>query len=247
MQNIKIVIPCYNEQSRLPVETILSYLKKNENVSVLLVDDGSRDNTRALIESAAARLPSRIQTLSLDENSGKAEAIRQGMLSLILNRQADWFGYWDADLATPLEEIQHLLDCAAEPVQLLMCSRVKRSGARIERYVWRHFAGRCMAALIAFTLKLPVYDTQCGAKLIRASAARQVFGEPFLTKWLFDVELIARINLANPNREVLPILEVPIKQWTDIPGSKLKVKHMFSSLGEIVRIYRRYHAAMVNK
>jgi glycosyltransferase involved in cell wall biosynthesis len=156
MSKITLVIPCYNEQQRLPLDPILAFLKANEGVSILFVDDGSRDNTRSLIESAAARLPERIKTLSLNKNSGKAEAIRQGMLHLAASSEAEWFGYWDADMATPLDEIHHLLAHANGSVQLLMASRVKRLGARIERHAWRHLLGRCMATLIAFTLKLPV-------------------------------------------------------------------------------------------
>lgn len=202
----------------------------------MLVDDGSRDQTCRVIEAAATRLPGRIRTLCLAENSGKAEAIRQGILTMAQESDAQWLGYWDADLATPLDELHHLMEHAEEGVKMLMCSRVKRLGARIDRHAWRHVAGRCMATLISLALKIPVYDTQCGAKLLHRSVVHTAFDQPFSSRWLFDVEIISRIQGSADDHR---ILEIPITKWTDVPGSKLKFNHMFCSLIDIARIYLR--------
>ncbi|MBN1980743.1 MAG: glycosyltransferase [Chitinivibrionales bacterium] len=240
MSKITIIIPCYNEAGRLPTEGIISFLKQHSNINLWLVNDGSKDETARRIDAIARELPEQVQTLHLHENLGKAEAIRQGMLQASVQSDSDWFGYWDADLATPLDEIQHLMYHAKEPYRLLLCSRIKRLGARIHRHAWRHFAGRVMATLISWVLRLPVYDTQCGAKLISPQEIKDVFSEKFLTAWLFDVEIIARLQTKYNNDIQNILLEVPIYQWEDIPGSKLRVSHMFFALIGIIRIYLKY-------
>ncbi len=243
MQKVIIIIPCFNEARRLPVEQILSFLNQNANINICLVNDGSNDATGKVIDDAAATCPEQIKTLHLKQNSGKAEAVRQAMLESLADKRFDWFGYWDADLATPLEEINHLLNYANGPVKLLMCSRVKRLGATIDRHLHRHFFGRIMATFISCILKLPVYDTQCGAKLIRQEEIEDLFSENFLAKWLFDVEIIARIQKKYPEDNVHEnILEVPLHKWQDVPGSKLKFKHMLFSLVELLRIHLKYNA-----
>ena len=166
MSKIAIIIPCYNEEHRLPIAAMRGFLEQHPNVSVCLVNDGSSDKTNDVITDFAQELPGQITTVNLGKNAGKAEAVRKGMIHMLPLSEAEWFGYWDADLATPLDEIDHLLSYASEDVYLLMCSRVKRLGAPVERHLWRHLLGRVMATLVSLTLKLPVYDTQCGAKFI---------------------------------------------------------------------------------
>jgi dolichyl-phosphate beta-glucosyltransferase len=242
MQKITIIIPCFNEARRLPVSRIHSFLEQNPNVNICFVNDGSTDSTAEIIDHAASACPEQIKTFHLQRNSGKGEAIRQGMLQEIVCEDFQWLGYWDADLATPLEEIDHLLEFACEPIKLLMCSRVKRLGATINRHLHRHLLGRVMATMISNVLKLPVYDTQCGAKLICREEIEGLFSEKFLARWLFDIEIIARIqqkySKENTHRH---LLEVPVRKWEDVPGSKLKFKHMFFSLIEIARINWKYN------
>jgi hypothetical protein len=124
---------------------------------------------------------------------------------------------------------------------MLMCSRLKRLGATVNRHVHRHILGRVMATIISNVLKLPVYDTQCGAKLIRREEVEDIFTEKFLARWMFDVEIIARMQKKYPASTILQdILEVPVYKWDDVPGSKLRFYHLFSSLIEIVRIHWKY-------
>ena len=209
---------------------------------MFFVNDVSSYSTVKKIDDAASACPDQIETLHLDRNSGKAEAIRQGMLKEVLREDFQWLGYWDADLATPLEEINHLLEYANEPVKLLMCSRVKRLGATINRHPYRHILGRIMATMISCVLKLPVYDTQCGAKLIWREEIEYLFSDKFRARWLFDVEIIARIQQKYSTEKThRHLLEVPVRKWEDVPGSKLKFKHMFFSLIEIARIHWKYN------
>jgi glycosyltransferase involved in cell wall biosynthesis len=214
-----------------------SFFKK----TICFVNDGSKDETGKVIDNIASQ-SSQIKTLHLKRNSGKAEAIRQAMLKQLSDDDCEWFGYWDADLATPLEEIDHLLNYSDDSRKLLICSRVKRLGASISRHPWRHILGRLMATLISFVLKLPVYDTQCGAKLIDREDIEDVFSEHFVSKWLFDVEIIARLkNKYKEDNIQQRIIEVPVFKWKDIPGSKLKFQHMLSALIEIVKIHWKYN------
>ena len=238
MPKIAIVIPCYNEEHRLPTGEIATFLARHPDVFVWLIDAGSSDKTGDVIDNLAQKGPTQVSTIHLEHNVGKAEAVRQGMIGILPLCDAAWFGYWDADLAAPLEEIDHLLSCAEEQTRLLMCSRAKRLGARAERRIWRRVLGKIMAGLISLMLKFPFYDTQCGAKLIHHEAARDIFSDKFLSRWLFDVEIIARTIEKYPNDSIRSrILEVPVHHWKEIPGSKLMFKHMLISLVDLVRIY----------
>jgi dolichyl-phosphate beta-glucosyltransferase len=242
MPKIIIIMPCFNEARRLPLERILSFLEQNPNANICFVNDGSTDATGKMIDDAASKCPGQITTLHLDKNSGKAEAIRQGMLQQVSNKDFKWFAYWDADLSTPLDEINRLLKHSDDTIKFLMCSRVKRLGATVDRHVIRHIMGRVMATIISNVLKLPVYDTQCGAKLIQGEEVEMLFADKFMTEWLFDVELIARLQKKypqdNPHKH---FLEVPVRQWKDIAGSKLKFKHMVISIFDIARIHWKYN------
>lgn len=221
-----LVVPCYNEAGRLPVPRISDTLQANPWMSLVLVDDGSGDGTSDVLKRLAASLPERIAVLVLERNGGKGEAVRQGMLKAVaLHPDAQYAGFFDADLATPLEEAVHLLEGAqgAHPA-LIMGSRVNLMGTtRITRSAKRHYIGRLFATLVSEMLKLPVYDSQCGAKLVRMDRVQQLFQEPFITRWLFDVELIWRmVNLVGRERAHAEIAEVPVRIWHEQGGSKVK-------------------------
>ncbi len=168
MSHTTIIIPCYNEAARLDLPAIIRYATSHDH-RLLLVNDGSTDATRDVLEDLVEAVPDRLQTLHLPQNMGKAEAVRQGMLAAWQSRPR-FVGYWDADLATPLEAIDSFvrhLDAHGE-VDILLGSRVCLLGKQIERRWTRHVLGRVFATAAAVTLRLPVYDTQCGAKLLRA-------------------------------------------------------------------------------
>jgi dolichyl-phosphate beta-glucosyltransferase len=230
MQKTTIVIPCYNEASRLPTDALGSYLDSHPNVRFLLVDDGSTDGTFDLLTRFAAVRPQSASVLRLPQNAGKGEAVREGMLAA-LDAGADLVGYWDADLATPL----HYIDVFVEQMSnsdavVVFGSRVRLLGRHVERSTVRHHIGRGFATLAALALKLPVYDTQCGAKLFRASIGiRDVLEKPFELRWLFDVELFARLlGLAQRSGKLdsgRQFVEWPLHEWRDTPGSKLKPAH----------------------
>ncbi|HRD51005.1 MAG TPA: glycosyltransferase family 2 protein, partial [Flavobacteriales bacterium] len=221
-QRIVLVMPCYNEAGRLPVQRIKDTLNAHPWLSLVLVDDGSTDGTAAVLGRLSESFPDRVQVLVLARNGGKGEAVRQGMLMAAgLFPGTRYAGFFDADLATPLEEALHLRESAGSGhPALIMGSRVNLMGTtRIQRSSARHYIGRLFSTMVSEMLKLPVYDSQCGAKLVRMDRVQQLFGEPFLTRWLFDVELIWRVvNLVGRERAHMEIAEVPVRTWLEQGG-----------------------------
>lgn len=238
-----VVVPCFNEEHRLPVERLRSFAADGMRVEFLLVDDGSTDGTWHLLESLCRDDPSRFSCLKLPENSGKAEAVRSGILAAA-SRKPDYLGFWDADLATPLTELGGFLEVFAErpEIDLVMAARVRLLGRSISRNPARHYVGRVGATLISSSLGLAVYDTQCGAKLFRASdEIVALFAEPFLSRWLFDVEIIARlVRQRGRDAAALAIYELPIMEWHDVKGSKVKSTDFFRALKDLAKIRRAY-------
>lgn len=242
MQKIAIVIPCYNEAERLAVDEFLGYYDRLPDARFCFVNDGSTDGTLAVLNRIQAGRE-RIAVLDLKKNLGKAGAVREGILYAVDWDDFDYAGYFDADFSTPLTEIEHFFkmlpdDCDAE---VIAGSRLRRMGAHVERAWYRHYLGRIFSTLASIILRQPVYDTQCGAKLIRPELARKVFAEPFMTRWLFDVEMFARINkLLGHKRAAEVIFEVPLQKWIEKGGSKLSLKSLIRVPLELLKIYLKY-------
>jgi glycosyltransferase involved in cell wall biosynthesis len=241
---VVLVVPCYNEEARLDVKAFASFALEGHFVDFRFVDDGSTDGTARVLESIAAQRGG-VAVQRLDRNRGKAEAVRQGFVEA-LRASPDYVGYWDADLAAPLSELAEFVSLmeARRDLDVVLGSRVKLLGRTIERLAWRHYSGRVSATLVSLSLELPVYDTQCGHKLFRATPLlREVFAEPFLTKWVFDVEILARLLTMDPaGREhaARSIYELPLRQWVDVQGSKVRPTDFARSLGDLWTIRRAY-------
>ena len=243
MQKSCIVIPCYNEGNRFPLAEFDSFYSGQSTISFCLVDDNSVDNTLELLQSFERGRKERVHVIKLASNQGKAEAVRQGVLAALQWQNFDLVGYFDADLATPLSEIAHLLAQFDKlpKCQMAFGSRVKRLGANIERNPYRHYSGRIFSTMTSLILKLPVYDTQCGAKLLRVGLAKQVFDRPFLSRWLFDIEIFARINQLYRREKVSQILiEVPLNEWIEKGDSRIELVHILKVPIELFRIYQKY-------
>jgi dolichyl-phosphate beta-glucosyltransferase len=238
-----IVVPCYNEELRLPADQFARFLCDSQ-VHLVFVDDGSRDKTLDRLESIRKGREDRVFVLRSPANQGKAEAVRMGV-NFALDQNADFVGYWDADLATPLNAIPQFMAVFAEKPDLDMVfgSRVKLLGRHVHRRTSRHYLGRVFATVVSVLLQLPVYDTQCGAKIFRVRPeTRGLFAEPFQTRWVFDVELLARYirQLGSPKLAADRIYEYPLHAWEDVGGSKVKPFDFFVALRDVVRIYWKY-------
>ena len=236
-----VVVPCYNEETRLPVDAFDAYLRSCDDVGFILVNDGSADATLAVLEKLAARWPGRVQALNQQPNQGKAEAVRIGCIQA-LESGALYVGYFDADLATPLEaipEFAFVLDRNPQ-IDIVLGARIALLGRRIDRKPLRHYLGRVFATAASVVLDLPVYDTQCGAKLLRTTAlVRTLFDAPFGSRWIFDVELLARYVLRGEgSRDGL--YELALQRWTDVGDSRVKPRDFARAAAEMAIIYRTY-------
>lgn len=234
-----VVVPCFDEEKRLDRARFLA-LAKEAPFDLLFVNDGSRDKTKEMLEDLADANPEKIRVLSLDKNGGKGEAVRIGMLEA-LAKGAPVVGYADADLSTPPAELMRLLEeTERSRASVVLGARVLLIGRRIERKRMRHALGRVFATIAEFILETPFYDTQCGAKFFRNSEALRVaLANPFSSRWAFDVELLGRLLVGNAETPGIPLsqfLEVPLREWVDIGGSKLRFGGMARSLVDLAII-----------
>lgn len=246
MNECILVIPCYNEASRLDRESFSRFLNSNPGISLLFVNDGSRDSTGEILRELCAD-NSNAAMLDLEKNRGKAEAVRLGMLTAagMCGDTPAMIGFWDADGATPLGEVLLFLEVEKRRGRMLLISgcRLRRLGCAVERSFLRHLMGRIFAAVVGGILRLPVYDTQCGAKLYDAAEVVDLFKEPFATKWFFDVEILCRMSALHGRENMLrSCYELPLTAWSEVGGSKLKffaAAHDFVKLLILMMFHRK--------
>jgi len=242
-EKIAIIIPCYNEAQRLPLETFLTFAKRREDVRLVFVDDGSNDETISLLCGAIAGLPDKVDALTMKKNSGKAEAVRQG-LKFAAGRGHKYVAFLDADLATPIDAILDFASVAdrMDEIDIIFGSRKGGLGHRVYREAHRKVISLVCATLGRLATGLPISDTQCGAKLFRNTPQfKRSLEQPFSAGWLFDVELFLRNSHPDKKRRK-NFFEFPVIEWTEIPGSKIKssdvVKSGFKMLGLIRQQWR---------
>lgn len=273
MQQICLIVPCYNESKRLPQEAVKQALDKYSNLFLCFVNDGSKDNTADFLvqlrDSLTEDSARRCWIVSYTQNRGKSGAIQQGLRSMSKQSTAenliratltlpqtyssdfiygletiptfDYYGYWDADLATPFTELDWFFHHAkTNEFLLMMGSRVARLGAEIHRTVFRHYSGRLFATLISQGLGWKVHDTQCGAKIFKKPVLDLIVARPFVTQWLFDVEILLRLKQEFGDTVKNQIMEVPLRKWDDIKGSKLGIMDFIKVPFQIWKIFNSY-------
>lgn len=244
MPRTLLVVPCFNEEQRLQPDLFRVFAKARPENRFLFVDDGSTDRTFSVLEGLATSMPRTFEILRLPRNMGKAEAVRSGVCKAFQS-DAELVGFWDADLATPLETLDLFENVFRERpiVEIVLGARVRLLGKKIERNPVRHYLGRGFATTVAFTLDIEIYDSQCGAKVFRPTdAVRAAFDTPFVSRWIFDVELLARFirqKHAAGVRDVEALLyELPLPEWHDKKGSKLRASDFCRALLDLWRIRR---------
>lgn len=244
MNELCLIIPAYNEARRLKWDAIQAFVQHHPDVYLLFVDDGSTDGTSDSVRQHFGTMP-KIGLLSCPKNEGKASAVRQGMLYAIEQIPALNYGYADADLSTPLEELVRLNNLLMHDSskKMIFGSRILTAGSDIVRKSYRHYIGRIVATCISWQLGLAIYDTQCGAKIVRRDVVEPLFKESFITPWLFDVEVFNRlIRLLGHEEALASIKEIPLQTWVDVAGSKIGWKEAFTTPIDLIRIawhYRR--------
>ena len=235
---LSMIIPAYNEQDRIgaSLERIYVYLQSlGRPYEVIVVDDGSSDDTAAITNEVAARLGS-IRLVSYSPNMGKGHAVRIG----VSESKGELVGFTDADLSAPIQEMDKLLAAIDKGFDIAIGSRAVK-GPRIPKHqpLYRELGGKGLNLAIRALAVRGIHDTQCGFKLFKGDIARAVFANCFLDGWGFDVEAL---HLARESG--LGISEVPVV-WSHCEGSKIHpVSAGIRVLIDVIRM--RLHRYLAN-
>ena len=240
-KTLAIVIPCYNEANRLPVKSYKSFLNKTPVVSIFFINDGSSDETGDLIQEMGREFNEQVHLISLKKNKGKGNAVFEGFNFILNNHDFNKIAFLDADLATSLEECYRLANFIEGKIHFAFGSRILKLDNNIKRKWYRFFFGRIVATAISKSLELSLYDSQCGCKVFDPSLGDKIFVEPFISKWLFDVEIFFRvINIYGRENIKEHIKEVPLKEWVDTPDSRVSPWYFFNLWLDLYRISKKY-------
>ena len=229
--SVSIVIPLFNEADRLgsTLEQLRRFVIAHSAVTqVVMVDDGSTDQTPSLLRHLPADIPAKI--VSYSENAGKGYAIRQGVLeatgkSVLIS---------DADLSTPLDELW-LLTSYLDSFDVVIGSRALDPSTVSQRQPWhRQAMGKTFNRLMRTITGLPFQDTQCGFKLFTADAAKRIFRSATIDRFAFDVEaLTIALQLG------FSVAEVPVR-WHNVEGSRVSIgRDSARMLTDTIRIRSR--------
>lgn len=236
-EKILLIIPCFNEAKRLDIPR---FKAAPPHLHFLFANDGSTDGTKELLNKLSHE-DSRFAVFHAPQNLGKANVTQAAFSELKkMSSYSDysWIGFWDADLATPLIAVDHMLKFQEfypdMRVDSIWGSRNSRLGSQIKRQSHRHYLGRIFVSITSLLLGVKAYDSQCGAKLFRNDIALIAFKDPFISRWIFDIEILLRLGKKN-------IVEFPLLYWEDIPGSKVKIfREIFRVFFDILKIRKHY-------
>ena len=213
---LSVVIPAYNEETRIErtLQRVVEYLNgRGETYEILVVSDGSTDATESIVQRFAQAHP-QVQLLAYQPNRGKGYAVRYG----ILRARGERVLFSDADLATPIEELEKLEPYLDKGYPIAIGSRPLRESQLVVRQpFYREMAGRAFNKVVQLLAVRGIHDTQCGFKLFTRAAAQDIFSRCRLNGFSFDFEA-----LFYAQRLGYPIAEVPIR-WMHQEGSKVRL------------------------
>jgi dolichyl-phosphate beta-glucosyltransferase len=229
--SLSIVIPAYNEEHRLPqtLRQLLDWLGRGtfSFCELIVVDDGSSDGTARVVEDFA-KANACVRLARNPGNRGKGYAVRHGMLEA----KGEWILYSDADLSTPIEEIEKLCHAARElSAAIAIGSRaLDRTLVEVHQPALRELSGRFFNLVMRVVTGLPFSDTQCGFKLYRADAAQRIFSRQKQDGFSFDVE-----DLLIAKKLGVRAVEVPVR-WANVEGTKVRLSQGMKSFVDLVKI-----------
>ncbi len=231
-----MVIPCYNEELRLPrtIEQIERFLgARGDRYELILVDDGSADGTRKVMEEAAARNKS-IRIVALPVNRGKGRALAEG----VKVSRGDYVLVTDADLSTPIEELPKLEAAVAAGAGVAIGSRaVKGSRVELSQPIYRVLMGKAFNIIVQLVLLPGIWDTQCGFKLFRGDIAHDVFEGLTTDGFGYDPEVL---YLAK--KKGVRIAEVPVVWRNSAPTKVNAIRSSLDMFRHVLRIRFRHGA-----
>lgn len=224
------MIPAYNEASRLPdtIRRVQAWLLTGNwhFREILIVDDGSRDDTAKLADEFAAA-SAEVRVLRNPGNRGKGYSVRHGMLEA----RGEWRLFTDADLSSPIEELDKLWAAASTGAEIAIGSRaLDRSLIGVHQPGFRETAGKFFNGVMRVMVGLNISDTQCGFKLFRGDAARAVFSRQKLERFGFDVEVLYIAKQLGYRT-----VEVPVR-WNHVEGSKVGMLSGLRAFGELAEV-----------
>jgi YesN/AraC family two-component response regulator len=248
---VGVVIPCYNEEKRLLSDEFTNFIDNNTGYHLCFVNDGSKDKTLEVLNSIRKGREDFITVYDCEQNGGKAEAVRQGMLHMLKEEGLDFIGFLDADLSTDLRDFDDLVSTIENSnYKIVSGSRISRMGANITKESARKIISQTINFIIRKILSMDFKDTQCGAKIFHRDVIEISFQDKFVSKWIFDVEIFRRITLHYGLQQARQLLcEQPLKRWIHADGSKLSMKDSFKiimQLGQIAWYYNRKKKAKKN-
>jgi dolichyl-phosphate beta-glucosyltransferase len=241
---ISIIIPAYNEEKRIQktLERIFSYMKeKKHDFEIIVVDDGSKDKTVELVELFRKKNSkgkkkadkNRIKILKNIKNKGKGHSVKRGMLS----GEKKWLLFSDADLSTPIEEIEKFEKYIDQYLIIIASRNLKESQIKIKQPKIRSTLGKIFPFVVnLFTIR-GIKDTQCGFKLFRKDVAEKIFPLQTSKRFAFDVEV-----LFIAKKHGYKIKEIPVI-WINALGSKVDpIKDSISMFFDLIRF--RFNSIM---
>lgn len=226
---LSVVVPAYEEEKRLPAafDEMLPYLRTfPEPWELVIVDDGSKDGTAALVEAWSRKEP-RIRLVRLPRNQGKGAAVREGMLAA----KGDWRLFRDADSSTAMSELEKFLPLMVGADVVIASRRVAHSNIARHQAPLRELMGKGFTMICRLLLVWEIRDYTCGFKLFSARAAQEIFSRQRLERWAFDAEIL---YLAK--RLGYKIVQQPVT-WQDEEGSKVRLaRDAVNSFFEILQV-----------
>jgi len=227
-KEISIIIPAYNEENRIKI-TLFSIEKyfHNKNFEIIVINDGSSDNTLELLNTLKDKLPN-LELITYKKNRGKGYAVKKG----IENAQGQYILFLDADNSTPIEEFEKLMTEIKKGFDIAIGSRyLEDSDIKIKQSILRILIGRLGNLLIQSLLIKGIKDTQCGFKLFKNLVAKQIFAKQTIDGWGFDMEILAIAQILK-----YKIKEIPIS-WLNSTDSRVRpIRDAWRTLNELIKI-----------
>ncbi|EDP96723.1 response regulator [Kordia algicida OT-1] len=240
---VGVVIPCYNEAERLLSKEFTDFVDRNSGYRLCFVNDGSKDATLEVLHDLRKGREDFITVYDCEQNGGKAEAVRLGMLHMAQQEDLDYIGFLDADLSTDLADFDDLVSTIENSdFKIVSGSRISRMGANITKESARKVISLTINLIIRTILSMNFKDTQCGAKIFHKDVIHLAFDKKFITKWLFDVEIFMRMRKhfgLDAARAMM--CEKPLKRWIHADGSKLSMKDSIKIIGQLGQIAWYYN------